>query len=254
MDVQYLERPNKNRLAYVYSPATEKNKSSPIVMFLGGYRSDMNGCKATYFEEKCRERGQGYIRLDYSGHGLSAGSFEDGTIGMWKDDALAILDHIIKDSVVLVGSSMGGWIALLIAQKRKKLIHGLVGIAAAPDFTEEIYSKILTPEQRKTLMNDGHVKIFNDYSDEPYIYTKVFHEEAKKHLFFDKGLDSDFAIRLIQGMRDKEVSWETTIKIQKALTSSNVDVIFIDDGDHRLSRSEDLELINKEIKNISKSF
>ena len=250
MAVQYLERTGKAKLAYVYSPATDEGKDYPLIMFMGGYRSDMNGTKATYLEKQCQERGQAFLRFDYSGHGQSEGNFEDGTIGSWLEDSLAVLDHIAPKSVVLVGSSMGGWVALLAARERAGIIDGLVGIAAAPDFTEEIYNERLNDEQRKALQEDGQIAVENDYSDEPYAFTKAFYEEAKTHLLLGEAQTADHPVRLIQGMQDQDVLWETAVKIQKSLKDADADIIFVEDGDHSLSRPEDLDLIDKEIKSI----
>jgi esterase/lipase len=253
MDVRYLQRAGRPEIAYVHSPAAQGGEKHPMVMFLGGYRSDMSGTKATYLEEQCRARGQGYLRFDYSGHGMSGGIFAQGTIGAWKQDALDILDHITREPVVLVGSSMGGWMALLVAQARAGMIHALVGIAAAPDFTESIYAS-LNAAQKAEFMQAGKLAVANDYSAEPYAYTKQFYEEAKEHLLLDKSHTIDFPLRLIQGMRDKDVKWETAVKIQKTFRSDESDVIFIEDGDHRLSRPEDLEIIDKEVRSVSGYF
>lgn len=251
MTVEYLGRPGKPKLAYVYSPPTEEGHAYPLVMFCGGYRSDMTGTKATYFEQQCQARGQGYVRFDYSGHGASEGRFEDGTIGDWASDALAVFDHFAKEPIVLVGSSMGGWIVLLLAQERPELIKGLIGIAAAPDFTEDIYAR-LTDEQKNNLEAQGYAEVPNDYSDEPYVFTKDFYEEAKNHLLLNKEKSVPFPMRLIQGRQDKDVVWQTATKIQKVFGASETDIIFIEDGGHQLSRPEDLELIDREIWTLSK--
>ena len=250
MSIQYLKRENKQDIAYVYTAPSVEGDKYPLVMFLGGYRSDMGGTKATYLQEQCAARGQAYVRFDYSGHGQSGGEFEEGTIGQWLDDALAILDHVMNESVVLVGSSMGGWIALLVARARAGVIDGLVGIAAAPDFTEEIYCR-LNGAQRQELEENGTAYVENDYSDEPYAFTKVFYQEAKSHLLLGEVRVVNYPIRLIQGGQDKDVPWQTAIKIQKVYEGAESDIVIIEDGDHRLSRSDDLEIIDKEIKSVS---
>lgn len=250
MSIQYLEREAKPKLAYVHTPPSDEGRKYPLVVFMGGYRSDMSGTKAMYLEEQCRARGQGYLRFDYSGHGESGGEFEDGTIGSWLEDALAVLDHVTRDPVVLVGSSMGGWIALLAAQERGGLVKGLIGIAAAPDFTEEIYAR-LNGAQRQELEENGVAYVDNDYSDEPYAFSKNFYEEAKDHLLLGKTRPVDYPMRFIQGGQDKDVPWQTAVKIQNAFKGKESDIVIIEDGNHRLSRPEDLELIDKEIKSIS---
>ncbi|MEM7651267.1 MAG: alpha/beta hydrolase [Pseudomonadota bacterium] len=249
-DISMLKRDGKPDLAYVHVPATQEGAQLPLVMFCGGYRSNMEGTKAIYLQERCEARGQGYLRFDYAGHGRSEGAFEDGTIGSWADDAKAILDHVAKGPVVVVGSSMGGWMALLLAKARAGIVQGVVGVAAAPDFSEDLF-EALGPEKQQELMEKGAVAIENDYSDEPYHYSRDFYEEAKSHLLLTETQAIDFPIRLIQGMKDADVPWETAVKIQKNYKGADVDVIFVDDGDHRLSRPEDLELIDREVVSLS---
>ena len=248
-----LKREGKSDLAYVYIPPGPAGEALPLVMFCGGYRSDMNGTKALYLEERCKARGQGYVRFDYSGHGASGGEFNEGTIGAWLGDAEDVLDHVAKGPVLAVGSSMGGWIALLLAQARAGKVQGVVGIAAAPDFSEELFAR-LAPEQQDEMRRAGFVEVPNDYSDEPYYYSRSFYEEAKAHLLLTKPQVADYPIRLIQGMKDKDVLWETAAKIQKNYSSGDVDIVFVDDGDHRLSRPEDLELIDREIQALNEAL
>jgi pimeloyl-ACP methyl ester carboxylesterase len=245
MQVQFLTRCGLPRLAYIYTPG-----KGPVVIFLGGYRSDMTGTKAVFLEEQCKARGQGFLRFDYSGHGQSGGTFAGGTIGSWKEDALAMIDTFADAPVILVGSSMGGWMALLAALVRPGLVCGMVGIAAAPDFTEEIYSH-LTAAQKAELEKNGRVSVPNDYSDQPYEYTKAFYDEAKSHMVLNQPRTLAFPVRLIQGRRDKDVPWETAVKIQKNFASPDFDIIFIEDGGHRLSRPEDLEIIDREVRCVS---
>lgn len=251
MSVSFLERDGKPDLAYIYTPHTHPKRQYPLVMFCGGYRSDMMGTKAQYLENQCKARGQGYLRFDYSGHGQSHGVFEEGTIGSWLDDALDIFDAVAKGQpVIVVGSSMGGWISLLLAHKRAGSVKAVLGLAPAPDFSETMYDA-LSDEQKAALDETGLVKISNDYSDEPYHYSKAFYEEAKNHLVLTRDHRNEFPIRLIHGMLDKDVPWEWSRKIQNAYKGSPVDITFIDDGDHRLSRPEDLEVIDRELKILS---
>lgn len=250
MDTQYLERDGKPTLAYIHTPGDQDNL--PLVMFLGGYRSDMQGTKATYLEAECKKRGQSYVRFDYRGHGSSDGVFDDGTIGDWKEDALAVLDHVSKGQpVILVGSSMGGWISLLVARDRADQVKALIGIAAAPDFTEEIYHKRLNDEQRADLQEKGIIYVPNDYSDDPYAYKLSFYEEAKTHLLFHETQSAPYPMRLIQGMNDIDVSYEVAVQIQKTYKDADCEIIVVEDGDHRLSRPEDLVLIDEQIQKLS---
>ncbi len=250
MQVQYLSRSDKPRLAYVYTQSTGQGKKYPLVMFCGGFRSDMGGTKALYLEEKCRERGQAYLRFDYSGHGLSEGLFEDGTIGAWTQDAIDVLNHVSPSGpAVIAGSSMGGWIALLVARQWKGMLQGIAGIAAAPDFTEEIYSR-LSDSQKHDLAAKGAIAVVGDEGAEPFAFSRRFYEEAGNHLVLGTHRNIDFPMRLIHGMQDKEVPWETALKIEKNFTGGEVNVVFVQDGGHRLSRPEDLDLIDREIRSL----
>lgn len=246
----YLERPGQSRLAYVHTQAGENGENLPLVVFLGGYRSDMTGTKATFLETQCKARGQAFLRFDYSGHGQSGGKFEDGTMGAWKYDALDMIDHFAKQPVVLIGSSMGGWIALMVALARPGLVAGLIGIAAAPDFTEELYGH-LSAAQKEELEKTGKASIPNDYSDEPYHFTKLFYEEAKQHLVLNKSRALPFPVRLLQGKKDLDVQWKTTEKIKSVFSSPDFRITLIDEGDHRLSRPEDLDLLDRQVQTLS---
>lgn len=244
--MQYLNRKDKPDLAYVYTEG-----KGPMVVFCGGYASDMQGTKATYFEEQCKVRGQAYLRLDYSGHGQSGGAFENGTIGIWKQDALDVLDHVGQRPVVLIGSSMGGWVSLLIAKERPDLVQALIGIAAAPDFTIDLYENRLNDAERREMEENGLVRQANEYSDEPYIYTKALIEDGKDNLLLNEPLNLKAPVHLFQGKLDDDVPWQTALKIKEAVTGDQVHITLIEDGDHRLSRDQDLALINEKIIELS---
>ncbi len=248
MGVSYLKRDGAPDLAYVYV-AGDSGSALPLVMFCGGYRSDMEGTKALYLQEVCAARGQAFLRFDYSGHGQSGGAFEDGTIGSWLGDAVDVLEHIGARRVLLVGSSMGGWIALLLARARADIVAGLVGIAAAPDFTEEMFGR-LSADQRAEMARAGFVKVPNDYSDEPYHYSQHFYEEAKAHLLLCDAHQAEVSMRFVHGKRDVDVPYQLALEI-KRVYSGDVEVIFVEDGDHRLSRPQDLELIGREVVALS---
>jgi pimeloyl-ACP methyl ester carboxylesterase len=213
---------------------------SPGVVFLTGFRSDMTGGKATMLEDFCRRRGQAFLRFDYTGHGESSGRFEDGTIGSWTEDAVAALDELTQGPQILVGSSMGGWIMLLAALARPKRVAGLVGIAAAPDFTEDLLEHDLTPEQRKVMARDGVVYVDSEYDPEPTPFTKALIEEGREHLLLRRRIPLDCPVRLLHGMRDPDVPWQTSLRIQQMLAAEDVEVTLVKDGDHRLSRDHDL--------------
>jgi pimeloyl-ACP methyl ester carboxylesterase len=250
MSVSLLNRGGKPALAYAYTPP-RPHTSAPLVMFCGGYRSDMNGTKALYLEAQCRARGQAYLRFDYSGHGQSGGVFSNGTIGDWAQDSADILSAVHPDGpVLLVGSSMGGWMALLLALRQPKRIAGIIGIAAAPDFTDDLFEHRLSPAQKLALFRDGIVHVENDYSDEPYIFTCRFYEEARQHRILDQPRACSFPLVLIQGKQDADVDWRTAETIKQRFESP-VEIVYIEDGDHRLSRPQDLALIDEKIRLLS---
>ncbi len=217
---------------------------APVVVFLPGFRSDMTGDKATHLAQFCATRGQAMLRLDYSGHGASGGRFEDGTIGLWTEDALAAIDHLTRGPLVLVGSSMGGWIALLAARARRDRIAGLVGIAAAPDFTETLMWQAMAPAERDTLLHDGVLYIPSQYGD-PYPITRKLIEDGRRHLLLRAPIPLDCPVRLLHGQRDPDVPWETALRIAERLTGPDVHVTLVKDGDHRLSRPQDLALLER---------
>lgn len=241
-----LKRDDKPDLAYVYTPG-----NAPMVVFCGGYASDMQGTKATYFEEQCKKRGQAYLRLDYSGHGQSGGAFEDGTISSWKQDVLDILAHVGQKPVLLIGSSMGGWVSLLIAKEQPDLVYALIGIAAAPDFTVELYENDFSDAERQEMQEHGLVRQANDYSDEPYIFTKGLIEDGYNNLLLTTPLNIAAPVHLFQGKLDEDVPWKTAETIKNAIAGGHVDITLIEDGDHRLSRDQDLALIDEKIAELS---
>jgi pimeloyl-ACP methyl ester carboxylesterase len=215
---------------------------SPTVVFLPGFRSDMTGDKATALAAFCAERGQAMIRFDYSGHGSSGGGFQDGTIGRWAEDALAVIDRLSEGKLILVGSSMGGWIALLAARARPGRVAALIGIAAAPDFTEALMWEAMTFEERANLMRDGVLHVPSQYG-EPYPITRALIEDGRTHVLLDGPIAIDCPVRLLHGLRDADVPWEMALRIAEQVTSHDVEVALVKDGHHRLSRPHDLALL-----------
>lgn len=210
-------------------------------MFCTGLMSDMTGGKALCLEDFCRRRGQGFIRFDYRGHGASSGDIAAGTIGEWADDAVAVLDEATEGPQVLVGSSMGGWIMLLAALRRPRRIAGLLGIAAAADFTEDLIANGLTAAQKQAIERQGLAEIPSDHGDGPYIITKALIDDARRHLLLRNEIPLDCPVRLIHGMKDTDVPWRTALAIAERLRSDDVEVILVKDGGHRLSEDDDLE-------------
>lgn len=240
MAISYIENGRGQKLAYVSYAGDDQ--SLPTLMFLGGFRSDMQGTKALFLEEKCRARGQPFIRFDYTGHGESDGLFEEGTIGQWKDDALCVLDTLVQGDVVLVGSSMGGWISLLLLLERSDRIQGAVGIAAAPDFTKEIEER-LSAEQKDIMVREGCIEVPNDYSDDPYVFTRDLIVDGADYSLLDGSYSIDVPLILVQGKQDADVSWKKALKIQEVFKGHQTDVVFVADGDHRLSKPAELDII-----------
>lgn len=243
MSVQYLTQKDKTEIAYIHTPPSDEGKALAPVIFFGGYMSNMDGTKATYFETQCKMRGQEYIRFDYGGHGCSGGKFEEGTLTKWTNDALLVFDHLIKKPAVLVGSSMGGAISLHTALKRPEYTKAWIGLAAAPDFTESMYAE-LTDDQQKTLQTEGRVIIPSEY-EHPYIYTKDLYEDGQNNLLLNKKQIVSFPMHIIHGKEDTVVPWSITDRIQKAFQSPNIQTHLIEQAAHGLSRPEDLMLINK---------
>jgi pimeloyl-ACP methyl ester carboxylesterase len=214
---------------------------SPGVVFLGGLMSDMAGTKAQTLEAHCAKSGRAFTRFDYSGHGQSSGKFIDGTIGRWHADTLAVLDQVTEGPQILIGSSMGGWQMLLAARARPERIAGMIGIAAAPDFTEDLMWKELTEDQRRRLREDGILNLPSDYGDEPYPISLALIEEGREQLLLRGPLPIRCPTHLLQGMQDADVPWRTSLRIAEALESEEVIVTLVKDGDHRLSRDADLD-------------
>ena len=225
-----------HEIAYSHQPG-----STPGIVFCSGFNSDMQGTKAEALAHWCLADGRQFTRFDYFGHGQSTGDFVDGTIGRWRDDALAVLDEITSGPQIIVGSSMGGWIMLLLAQARPERICALVGIAAAPDFTERMRETGLTTEQLDALSARGYCDLPNCYDDgEPYRISARLLEEGMNHLLLDKPIAIQCPVRLLQGQCDEDVPWQHALAIADGLESDDVEVTLIKRGDHRLSESSDL--------------
>jgi pimeloyl-ACP methyl ester carboxylesterase len=213
---------------------------SPGVVFLGGFMSDMTGTKAIALEAFCRARGQAFLRFDYFGHGASSGRFEDATIGRWKGDALHILDRLTEGPQILVGSSMGGWIMLLAALARPRRVAALVGIAAAPDFTEDLLWPRLSDAQRAAILREGMIRIPSAYDVRGYVVTRRLVDEGRLHLVTRHAIPLDCPTRLLHGMRDDDVPWQTSLRLAACVRSADVTVTLAGEGDHRLSTEADL--------------
>ncbi len=203
----------------------------------------MTGSKALALEAWARQTGHAFVRFDYQGHGSSSGRFRDGTIGTWAADARAVLDALTSGPQILVGSSMGGWIMVLTALSRPERIAGLVGIASAPDFTEDLIWGTLNTEQRLELLDRGLLTVPSDYAQDAYPITLALVEEARRHLVLRGTIAIDCPVRLIHGMSDGDVPWVTSVRLSERLLSRDIRLTLIKDGEHRLSRDGDIALI-----------
>lgn len=244
------------RLAWARLPRKPDPRASgatPGVVFLPGFRSDMQGSKAIALREHCAATGRALLRFDYGGHGESAGRFEDGTIGQWAADAIAVLDALTDGPQVLVGSSMGGWIALLVARARPDRVAGLVGIAPAPDFTEQLMWPAFTEAQRAEIMQRGVLHLPSEYG-EPTPITRALIEDGKRQNVLDAPIPLTCPVRILQGMRDPDVPWRHALRLVDAIAGNDVRLHLVKDGDHRLSRPEDLLLLTQTLDQLLASI
>lgn len=233
--VSILARGPGRAIAYCRSAG-----KTPGVIFLPGFRSDMQGGKALALEAHCRAVGRAFLRFDYSGHGRSDGRFVDGTVGGWCSDVLDVLDTLATGPQVLVGSSMGGWLMLLAALARPQRIAGLVGIATAADFATRLMAQRLSAAAKATLERDGIVHLPSAYSPEPTPVTKRLVEEARQHELLDAPIPLRCPVRLIHGTADPDVPWQLSLDVMQKLEATDVELHLVKDGDHRLSSDHDL--------------
>ena len=238
-------------IAYVASPGKGQGAALPGVVFLGGFMSDMTGTKATALEAFCRGRGQAFLRFDYFAHGASSGDFAEATVGRWRDDALLVLDRLTAGPQILVGSSLGGWLMLLAALARPARVAGLVGIAAAPDATEDLMWPRMDAAQRAALERDGRIVRPSAYDPRGYLITRLLIEEGRRHLVMRETIALDCPVRLLHGTADPDVPWQTSLRLAERLRSRDVTVTLIPDGDHRLSREADLARLCAAVAEVS---
>ncbi|MGQ0565076.1 MAG: alpha/beta fold hydrolase [Gemmobacter sp.] len=243
--VAYLTTPQGRRLAH-----HQTSGDGPGVMFLGGFRSDMGGTKALWLEEWACARGRAFLRFDYSGHGASGGAFEEGCIGDWAEDAMAVL-ALTEGPQVLVGSSMGGWIALLVARAMTARVAGLVGIAAAPDFTEDSLWAGMTGAERATLAAAGRIERASAYSPEPYVFARRLVEDGRAHLVLRSPLPLPCPVRLLQGTADADVAPAVALRLMDHATGPDIRLTLVKGADHRFSTPECLALIGRAVDEVS---
>ncbi len=220
----------------------EQAGAAPAVMFLPGFNSVMTGSKATYLERWCARVGHRYVRFDYRGHGASGGRLEDGGVEQWYRDAAFIYEHLDLNEVVLVGASMGGWIALLLARHLGQKLRGVVGIGAAVDFTLGAKER-LTPEQAQALARTGITYRPSRYGDGPYPLTARMLEEGNRHCLLGKGLTLPCPLHLFHGLDDPDLPWAHALEIARGIEAVRLEVTLVAQGDHRLSRPADLDAV-----------
>ena len=243
-------------LAFRGRLADGRGASRPGVVWFGGFRSDMQSTKAVALDAWAAGEGRAFVRFDYSGHGESGGAFEDGTIGAWADDALAAFRALSEGPQIVVGSSMGGWIALLAARALARAgeqdrLAGMVLIAPAVDFTEALMWKEATPEIRETVEREGRWMRQSDHAAEPYPITRRLIEEGRNNLLLDTEIRAHCPVHILQGMRDTDVPWHHAMLLVEHLTADPVSVTLVKDGDHRLSRDEDLARLVSAVAGIA---
>ena len=239
-----LETAQCRRIAYSATPG-----QGPGVVFLGGFRSDMKGTKAVWLEEWARRAGRAFLRFDYSGHGDSGGRFEDGCIGDWAEDARAVIAAATQGPQILVGSSMGGWIALLLARSMPQRVAGLVTIAAAPDFTHQGFWAGFTGAQRQEVLDRGRIAIPSDYGD-PYVITRRLIEDGRDHLVMDRPLPLPFPVRMLQGTADDDVPVGWALDLLDHAQGGDIRLTLVKGADHRFSTPECLSLIAAAVEEV----
>ncbi len=243
---EYLSTPQGRRIAFNHLPG-----KAPGVVFLGGFRSDMEGTKALALEAWARADGRAFLRFDYSGHGQSSGDFLNGCIGEWCADARAAILSLTEGAQILVGSSMGGWIALLLARDNPERVAGLVTIAAAPDFTEDSMWAGFSEDQRADLAGRGQVALPSDYSDEPYIITRLLIEDGRQNLILRTPLSLPFPVRFLQGTADADVPVAVAMRLLGHATGTDIRLTLVKGADHRFSTPDCLRLITATVLKLA---
>lgn len=245
-ETEFLTGPNGARLAISRTPGSE-----PGIVFFGGLRSSMEGAKALHVEAWCRREGRACLRFDYSGHGRSDGRFEDGTITRWLADARAVLDEAVAGPQIFVGSSLGGWIALLLAIERPEKLAGFMGISTAADFTEFIYNELFSDAHREEMRQDGRVRVPDCHGGPPFEITRNLIEDGKRHLLLTRdAIPLSCPVRMIHARHDRDAPWDAGLRLADRIAGADVRVTIVKDSDHQLARPVDLVLLDNEMTSI----
>ncbi len=250
--ISYLKGPHGDKIAWINDGHAPSNEGPCGLFWLGGFMSDMEGSKATALAALAEMTHRSAVRFDYSGHGRSEGAFTDGTIGKWLDEAAAVFTTVAKGPRVLIGSSMGGWLALLLARRLMReapreaaRIRGMILMAPAADMTKDLMWDKFPPAAREEIMEKGQIAVPSDYGDEPYILTRDLIEEGKSHLMLQEGFAAPFPVRVLQGEADTDVPWEHGLKTYQAISGEDVTFTLIKGADHRLSGPRELRLLQE---------
>lgn len=247
--LQKIDRGDGVRLAVRHRKAASEEQGGTTVVFLPGYMSDMLGTKAEMLDELAEAKGFSLLRFDYSGCGESEGKFDDGSIKRWAEDAEVLIDKLAPESpLVLVGSSMGGWVMLQLARAFGARVKGLVGVAAAPDFTR--WDLTLSEEEQQALQTQGYFERYSPWGDDPYRYSRTFIDGAEDTLFLESEISIDCPVRLIHGQQDEEVPAEISLRLAERLRSTDVKIILIKNGDHRLSDPVGLRTLGETVEEL----
>ena len=246
MSIKHLTAPDGIRIVYQHNEGR-----GPTFIWCGGLKSDMEGSKAVHLHEWAKQSGQSFIRFDYFGHGISDGEFADGTISRWAADVCHVIDELTRGDVILIGSSMGGWASLLAAMDRPKRVKALLLINPAPDFTEKLTYENWSQDQKDELEREGVVYEPSGY-DESYAYSKALIIDGRQRQILDRSITFSGPVHILQGEADAVVPWDYSLKIVGALTSTHVDYTLVKDGDHSLSRPQDLDRLVRSAKALAR--
>lgn len=237
--VNYLTTEHGTKIAW----SGQVRPGRPTFIFFAGHGSDMHGTKAIAVDEWARENDYGIVRFDYFGHGQSSGEYLDGTISLWRKDCLAVIDHLTEGEIIIIGSSLGGWLMMLAARDRMDRIAGLIGIAAAPDFTDDLIWDELSDDQKNIMQEQGKIALPNPYAPEDVIYPYSLVEDGRNNFVLRDRQEAPFPVRLLHGMQDEEVPFTTAEKLAKNLDGDDVQVILVEDAGHRFSSPEQIDIL-----------
>jgi len=249
MGVPNLLKTNDGRSIAYYTIKVQEADENPGVVFFGGFKSDMTGSKAVFLEKTCAELGLNFLRFDYTGHGQSSGKFEEGCISDWLDDAREAVAQLTTGPQIFVGSSMGGWIALLLAREAPEKVAGLIGIAAAPDFTEDSMWTAASHGQRRAIREQGHVLIPSEYGD-PYPITRRLIEDGRKNLILRTPFSAPFPVRLLHGTDDQDVPLDRALRLLAHLDCPDIRLALLKGSDHRMSENRELLLLKETLTGL----